>query len=299
MAYYTDFEVVDMLGLTNPEVSRNPQTVPGLTNELKEKRYNAEAETSPTVRIWWKATPFVHKDMAVLDLLSDVMTGRTGRLYKGLVDGREIANQVSASVDPRKYDGIFMIESTVKDGEKPAAVEVAIYEEIEKLQAEPIPTEELQKVKNRYKAFAYRRLTSPTSIGIQLLMYAGLGDWRYINTSAERIEAVTAEDLQRAAQEYLTKESRSVGVFLRKEGSAPEDPEVAGLPPQAQPMVRQTLKQLESVEDPAQLRGMIAQMQQAAGQAPPEMKPAIDLILKRASERLEALGSAGSEETSK
>ena len=90
-----------------------------------------------------------------------------------------------------------------------------------------------------------------------------------------------------------------MGVFLRKEGSAPEDPEVAGLPPQAQPMVRQTLKQLESVEDPAQLRGMIAQMQQAAGQAPPEMKPAIDLILKRASERLEALGSAGSEETSK
>ena len=283
-----------------PRGETDPPPVVTLEPEqIGEKRYNAEAETSPTVRIWWKGTPFVHKDMAVLDLLSDVMTGRTGRLYKGLVDGQEIANQVSASVDPRKYDGIFMIESTVKDGEDPAAVEVAIYEEIEKLQAEPIPAEELQKVKNRYKAFAYRRLTSPTSIGIQLLMYAGLGDWRYINTSAERIEAVTAEDLQRAAREYLTKESRSVGVFLRKEGSAPEDPEVAGLPPQAQPMVRQTLKQLESVEDPAQLRGMIAQMQQAAGQAPPEMKPAIDLILKRASERLEALGAAGSEETSK
>jgi hypothetical protein len=30
-------------------------------------------------------------------------------------------------------------------------------------------------------------------------------------------------------------------------------------------------------------------MEQAAGQSPPEMKPAIDLILKRAGERLEAL----------
>ena len=52
-------------------------------------------------------------------------TGRTGRLYKGLVDGRKIANQVSASVDGRKYDGIFMVEATVKDGEDPAAVEAA------------------------------------------------------------------------------------------------------------------------------------------------------------------------------
>jgi hypothetical protein len=59
-------------------------------------------------------------------------------------------------------------------------------------------------------------------------------------------------------------------------------------------MVRQTLKQLESLEDPAKLQQMIGQMQQAADQAPPEMKPAIDLILKRANERLEALtGAAG------
>jgi predicted Zn-dependent peptidase len=267
--------------------------------QIGEKRYNAEAETSPTVRIWWKGTPFVHRDMAVLDLLSDVMTGRTGRLYKGLVDGRKIANQVSASIDTMKYDGIYMIEATVKDGEDPEAVEAAVYEEIERLKTEPIPAKELQKVKNRYKAYAYRRLTSPSAVGYQLLLYAGLGDWRYINTSAERIEAVTAEDLQRAAKEYLTKDTRSVGVFLRKEGSAPEDPEVAALPPQAQAMVRQALTQLESVDDPAQLQGMIAQMQQAAGQAPPEMKSAIDLILKRANERLETLTAAGSEETSK
>jgi predicted Zn-dependent peptidase len=279
-----------------PRGTEDPPPVVTLEPEqMGEKRYNAEAETSPTVRIWWKGVPFVHRDMAVLDLLSDVMTGRTGRLYKGLVDGRKVANRVSASIDPLKYDGIFMVEATVKDGEDPAAVETAIYEEIERLQAEPIPPEELQKVKNRYKAFAYRRLTSPTSIGIQLLMYAGLGDWRYINTSAQRIEEVTAEDLQRAANEYLTRESRTVGVFLREEGSVPEDPEVAALPPAAQPMVRQTLRQLDSVEDPAQLQQMIAQMEQAAAEAPAEMKPALDLILKRAGERLDALTTAAEE----
>src|SRR4029453_6021654 len=100
--------------------------------QVAERRYAAEAETSPTVRVWWKGVPFVHKDFTVLDLLSDVLSGRTGRLYKGLVTGRQIANEVSAGVDGRKYAGLFEVEGTVKDGKDPAAVEAAIYEEIER-----------------------------------------------------------------------------------------------------------------------------------------------------------------------
>ena len=103
---------------------------------------------------------------------------------------------------------------------------------------------------------------------------------------------MTAEDIQRAASTYLVEEKRTVGVFLRKEGAQPEDPEVAALSAEAQSMVRQALKQLETVTDPAQLQQMIAQMKEGAGQAPPEMKPALDLLLKRAGERLEALSVA-------
>ena len=71
-----------------------------------------------------------------MDLVSDVLTGRTGRLYKGLVTGRQVANQTSASVDLKKYEGVFQVESTVKDGKDPAEVEQAIYEEMEKLKTE-------------------------------------------------------------------------------------------------------------------------------------------------------------------
>jgi predicted Zn-dependent peptidase len=187
--------------------------------QLGEKRYNAEAETSPTVRLWWKGVPFVHRDTPALDLLSDILAGSTGRLYKGLVEGRRIANAVSAAIEPRKYGGIFMVECTVKDGGDPAAVESAVYEELGRLEAEPVPAEELQKVKNAYKANAFRRLASPFAILIQLMTYDALGDWRYINTSAEMAEAVTAADLQRVATEYLTKQSRTVGTFLRKAGA--------------------------------------------------------------------------------
>ncbi len=116
----------------------------------------------------------------------------------------------------------------MKDGKEPAAVEAAVYEEIETLQKEPVPAEELQKVKNQAKANAYRRLSSPFFIDVQLLLYDGLGDWRYINTSADKVDAVTAADLQRVAREYLTAENRTVGVFLRKEGAASGGPRARG-----------------------------------------------------------------------
>jgi predicted Zn-dependent peptidase len=274
-------------GTTEP-----PPVVTLEPKQLGEKRYNAEAETSPTLRIWWKTVGALHKDTPALDLLSDVLSGRTGRLYKGLVLGRQVANAASASIDDRKYGGIFVAEVTVKDGKEPAAAEAAVYEEISKLQAEDVPAEELQKVKNAYKANAYRRLSSPFFVGFQLLHYDAMGDWRLINTSAERADAVTAADLRRVAQEYLTKENRTAATFLRKEGAPAEDPEIAMLPPQAQAMARQATRQVAAETDAAKLQQMVAQLQQMAGQAPPEIKPALDLVLKRAGERLQVL-SAG------
>ena len=268
-----------------------PEVVTSEPAQIGEKRFNAEAETSPTVRVWYHAVPFIHKDRTVVDLVTDVLSGRTGRLYKGLVTGRQVANDASASVDLKKYDGLIQVESTVKDGKDPAAVEQAIYEELEKLKTEPVPADELQKIKNQAKANAYRRLSSPFSIAIQLMIYDGFGDWRYINTYAEEVDRVTAADIQRTAKEYFTKENRTVGIFLRKGGdsAADDDPDVAALPAPAQAMARQQIARIKAETDPAKLREGLAQMEEAKSSVPPEMKPVLELIVKRAQERLAVL----------
>ena len=268
-----------------------PEVVTWEPKQIGEKRYNAEAETSPTVRIWWHSVPFVHKDRSVVDLLTDILSGRTGRLYKGLVQGREVANEVSASVALKKYGGYVQVESVVKDDKEPAAVEAGVYAELERLANEPVPDAELQKVKNQAKANAFRRLSSPFFIALQLMYYDGLGDWKYINTYSDEVDSVTAADLQRVARAHFTKENRTVGVFLRKAGAAAEaeDPELAALPAEARTMARQQLQQIAAATDAAKLREGIAQMTAAQGQVPPEMKPVFELLLKRAQERLAAL----------
>ncbi|MGE5126423.1 MAG: M16 family metallopeptidase, partial [Betaproteobacteria bacterium] len=186
-------------GKTDP-----PPVVTLEPKHVAERRFDATAETSPTVRVWWLTVPLLHRDTPALDLLSDVLSGRTGRLYKGLVRGRQLANAVDASIDPRRYEGIFMVECTVKEGQPPAAAEQAVYEELQRLKDEPVPPEELQKVKNAYKANAYRRLSSPFAVFMQLVRDDALGDWRLINDAPALADAVRAADLPRVATLYLT-----------------------------------------------------------------------------------------------
>jgi predicted Zn-dependent peptidase len=257
-----------------------------------EKRFDATAETSPTVRVWWHAAPFVHRDRAPLEALDALLSGRTGRLYKGLVLGRKVANQVSSSYDIRKYSGIFEIEATVKDGVEPAQVERAISEEVEALQKATPPPEELQKVKNETKAASYRRLVSPFYVGFQLILYDALGDWHQINTWGASMDAVTGEDIQRVAKAYLGKDTRTVGTFLRAEGAAAPDPTLASLPENVRAVVAQGVARIESETEPKALRDGIAQMQERAAHVAPEMKAAIDLMIRKAEERLAALEKA-------
>jgi hypothetical protein len=94
------------------------------------------------------------------------------------------------------------------------------------------------------------------------------------------------------AAKYLTPETRNVAVYLRKEGGAPEDPELAALSPQAKAMVRQQLAQIEQVAERAELEEMLTQLRAMAGRVPPQMKPAMQYIIKKAEQRLDSLPAA-------
>ncbi len=281
-------------------LKRGPEAPEVVTLEPKalgEKRFYAEAETSPTVRVWWQGVPVVHKDFAVLDLLTDVLSGRTGRLTKALVLDKKIANNAFAGVNAQKYGGYIGAEVTVKDGQEPATVEAALFEVMDKLKTELVPDQELQKVKNQAKANAYRRLSNGTFIMFQLLTYEGMGDWKMINTQSEAVDAVTAADIQRAAKQYLTKETRAVGVFTRKAadamGASAEDPDILALPEQARPMAKQALGRLKAEKDAAKISAQLEQMRAQASQVAPQMKPLFDLLLKKAEERLAELEKEG------
>jgi len=257
-----------------------------------EMRFNGEADTNPQVGIEWHAVPFQHKDSYPLQVLAQLLNGRTGRLYKSMVVGDgAVATNVTAGARSRKYAGEFEIDAEVKDGKAPEDTERAAYVEIEKLKKDLVPAEELQKVKNNFAAQTFRGLQTNFFILLQLMGNEGRGDWKEFNEGPQKIQAVTAEDVRRVAQAYLTRENRGVATYTRKAGAAaaPEDPALAAVPEQMRPMVKQTLARLAASTEPDKLKQMIAQMESQAGQMPPQMKPAADFILQKARERLAEL----------
>jgi predicted Zn-dependent peptidase len=205
-------------GKTDP-----PDVITTEVPQIAEKRMYAEADTNPQIDIEWHAVPFGHKDSYALRVLAQLLSTRTGRLYKGLVLGSQVATSVDAGPDPRKWAGLFDISGEAKDGKTPEEVEQGIYAEIEKLKKEEVPAQELQKVKNEFAAGEYRKLSGNMSILYQLIQVEGEGDWHEINDAGPKIQAVTASDIQRVVKKYFTRENRIVSVFTRKPGTAKEE----------------------------------------------------------------------------
>lgn len=206
-----------------PRGPKNPPDVVTLeVAQAAEKRMNAEADTNPQVDILWHTVAFKHKDSYALDILSQILATRTGRLYKSLVLGSGLATEVYADQNSRKWAGLFNAGGEVREGHKPEELEQAIYANIEALKKEEVPPEELQKVKNNFAAAEYRRLTSNSGIRMYLIFNDGAGDWREINEAGPKIQAVTAADVKRVANAYFTRENRTVAIYTRKPGTRPD-----------------------------------------------------------------------------
>ena len=82
--------------------------------QLAEKRMVAYAETVPQVRIRYHTVADGHPDDVALGVLGDLLSGRTGRLYKSLVLQQEVANNASANQNGNKYEGYFELRGTAK-----------------------------------------------------------------------------------------------------------------------------------------------------------------------------------------
>ncbi len=230
-------------------------------------------------------------------MLAGLLNGRTGRLYKSLILDKEIATSAFAGQSSMKWAGYFSAFAETKGDATPTQLEEALLAEIARLGEEPIPANELQKVKNQITANAFRRLESPFFLMLQLLLYDGFGDWTYLNTWDEKTLAVTADDVKRVAGKYFTKENRAIAHYLRKAGTAADAmPEgFERLNPQQQQMVKGAISRLKMVEDRAQLEQALEGIDQQKAKVPAHLTGALLVVEAWIKDRLASMSSEGGE----
>ena len=159
----------------------------------------------------------LHPDDAIYDVISDLLSsGRTSRLYRSLVRDKKIAAQAGGfgGFPGEKYPNEFVVFAFTTPGHTPQEARDAIRAELERLQKEDVPEEELRMVKTRAKANLIRRLDSNSGLASQLASYqARFGDWRELFRQVDRIDKVTAADIRRVAAATFTDGNRTVGII--------------------------------------------------------------------------------------
>nr|WP_038021729.1 pitrilysin family protein [Synechocystis sp. PCC 7509] len=162
-----------------------------------------------------------HPDNVIYGLIGSLLSdGRTSRLYSSLVEKQQLAlNAQGFSGFPGdKYPNLMLFYALTAPNKTLDQVATGLRAEIEKLKTEPVSAIELDRVKTQAKAGLLRSLDSNAGMAQLLMEYeVKTGSWRNLFKELERLNAVTAADVQRVAVATFKPENRTIGRLLPKE----------------------------------------------------------------------------------
>ncbi|MDX2180656.1 MAG: pitrilysin family protein [Bryobacteraceae bacterium] len=204
-----------------------PVPAPVVTVEPKqngERRVTIESQAQPMLLIGYKRPEATHKDDTVFDVLDGILAGgRTGMLYKELVEKRKIALAAAtgSGFPGVKYPNLYIFFALPNAGKTVDEVEKAMYEIIEGVKAKPVDETTLKRVKTTVRAGLIRQLDSNAGMAQNMATFhAMFGDWRKLFESVEEIDKVTAADVQRVAKEYFVDKTKTVAYHVKPKAEA-------------------------------------------------------------------------------
>ncbi len=159
---------------------------------------------------------FQDKDQVTLSVISEILySGKSSRLYKDLVEKKQLVNSIYAYNMENKDPGLFIFIASCNPGVKAKDVEKELIKEINKMKTTRVTQAELDKVKINTKADFIHSLESSTSVANLFGSYLVRGDIRPLLTYEDDIEKITAKKVQKVAQKYFDFD-KSTTLILKK-----------------------------------------------------------------------------------
>lgn len=184
--------------------------------QMGEKRVMVHKKVStPNLMMAYHVPSTSSEDFYALELMNAILSsGKSSRLYKSLIDEQQLATSVFSYM-PESFDpNLLYVYAVASQGDNEARLEEAILAELEKLKTEGVSERELEKVKNGKLMELYRTLETINGKANTLGSYElYFGDYKKMFSAPQEYEKVTAADIQRVAEKYLTKNNRTVGVL--------------------------------------------------------------------------------------
>jgi predicted Zn-dependent peptidase len=182
------------------------------------KRIQVKFPAQPQVLLGWHKPTFPDRDMYVFEVLQYLMTrtGRSSRLYERLVKHDSICQNVESFTAPGdKYPNMFAIWLTPRSPHTNEEAEKAALEEIDRIKREPVPEQELEKIRNQIDADFIKELESNMGLAKRLASYyLSSGDPNILDTMRDEMKKVTSQDIMRVAQKYLVPENETIAELV-------------------------------------------------------------------------------------
>ncbi|WP_085298000.1 M16 family metallopeptidase [Cognaticolwellia mytili] len=160
-----------------------------------------------------------HPDFAAIDVLNEVLSAQaTGRLHKALVENK-LASSAFGFNFQWAEPGVAIFMAEVDKAGDLAKTEEVLIQTLENITDKPVTTEEVEKAKRTLLKNTKLAFNSSERIAMELSEWLGMGDWRLVFLNRDRVEKVTAEDVNRVAKSYITRNNRTLGKFIPAEKS--------------------------------------------------------------------------------
>ncbi|HEY9617888.1 MAG TPA: pitrilysin family protein [Microcoleaceae cyanobacterium] len=195
-----------------------PEVIAVEPRQTETREVSLRLKSQPWYLEGYHAPAFKHPDHIIYDMMGNILSdGRTSRLYQSLVEQQQVAlaAQGFTGFPGDKFDSLMLFYALTAPGHTVDEVAKSLRTEIDRLKTEPVSAAELDRVKTQAKAGLLRSLSSNSGMAQLLLEYeVKTGNWRNLFTEIQKIEAITAADIQRVAQTAFTAENRTIGRIL-------------------------------------------------------------------------------------
>ncbi|MEQ1606829.1 MAG: pitrilysin family protein [Pyrinomonadaceae bacterium] len=179
--------------------------VPQLASVVR-KSYEDPFANASRISLTWASVPAYAPDEAPLDVLASILSnGRGSRLQSNLLYRNELVANVNAGNNTSEIAGLFQISATARPGKTLDEIEAAINAELDRIKKDGPTADEITRSVTQREAQAIFGLQTVFGKGSALANFAGyLGQPNYFQTNLDRYRKVTAEDVKRVANKYLT-----------------------------------------------------------------------------------------------
>src|SRR6266702_3040528 len=158
--------------------------------------------------------PGTHPEYAAVDVLVALVNHvPSGRLHKALVD-TGLASSVFGTERQQREAGFAYFGATLRQDASLEAARDALLGVLEGFARNPVTEDEVERARTRLLNDIELTLADSRELTGALSEYVGIGDWRVLFLHRDRLERITADDVQAVALHYLKPANRTLGICL-------------------------------------------------------------------------------------